>query len=118
MGDSGDKPRRRDTIVEQYSHSETERGHIQLERVLVVSIDENSAQYVVDWAMENFIRPDKDLVLLVHVRLVDTPLAPYADASGYIEEMAEERKVESHKLLKTYASQLWHKQASSNLLCV
>lgn len=116
MSEPADKTRRRETIVEQYSHNEAEHGVVELERVVVVSIDESSAQYVINWAVDNFVRPDKDLVVLVHVRLIDTPLAPYVDASGYIEEMAEERKVESHKLLKSFASRLWHRKASDRTI--
>ncbi|KAI9497678.1 hypothetical protein BDB00DRAFT_803589 [Zychaea mexicana] len=101
---------KRDTLVEQYSHNEEEHGHIQLQRVVVVSIDPNSAEYVLNWALNNFIQPDQDLVVLVHVRVLDIPMAPYVDSTGYMDDIAEERKEESHDLLKTYASRLWHKQ--------
>lgn len=37
-------------------------------------------------------------------------MAPYADSAGYMDDAAEERKTESHDLLKEYASGLWHKQ--------
>lgn len=51
---------RRDTIVEQYRHEGEHEGG--LDRVVMISIDPSSAEYILDWAMENFIRPDKDLV--------------------------------------------------------
>lgn len=112
MSNPADKAKHRETLVEQYSHNLEEHGLVHLERVMVVSVDENSAQYVINWAVNNFIRPDKDLVVLVHVRVLDTPLQPYVYATGFVEEMAEERKAKSHELLKTYASQLWEKQAN------
>lgn len=37
-------------------------------------------------------------------------MAPYADSAGYMDDAAEERKEESHDLLKEYASGLWNKQ--------
>ncbi|KAI9278448.1 hypothetical protein BDA99DRAFT_554082 [Phascolomyces articulosus] len=101
---------KRDTLVEQYSHTEDEHGTIQLQRVIVISIDPNSAEYVLNWALENFIRPESDLVVLIHVRILEIPMAPYVDSTGYMDDVAEERKEESHSLLKTYAGKLWHQQ--------
>ncbi|KAI7875953.1 adenine nucleotide alpha hydrolases-like protein [Lichtheimia hyalospora FSU 10163] len=105
------RDRRRDTIVEHYPLVEGQQ-QIEIQRVVVISIDPNSAKYVVDWAVDNFIQPSKDLVVLVHVRLLEMPMAPYADSAGYMDDAAEERKTESHDLLKEYASGLWHKQIS------
>ena len=53
--------RRRDTIVEHYPLVEGQQ-QIEIQRVVVISIDPNSAKYVVDWAVDNFIQPSKDLV--------------------------------------------------------
>ena len=53
---------KRDTLVEQYSHRDDEHGAIQLQRVVLISIDPNSAEYVLNWALDNFIRPESDLV--------------------------------------------------------
>ncbi|CDH48795.1 predicted protein [Lichtheimia corymbifera JMRC:FSU:9682] len=100
---------RRDTIVEHYPLVEGQQ-QVDIQRVVVISIDPNSAKYVIDWAVDNFIQPSKDLVVLVHVRLLEMPMAPYADSAGYMDDAAEERKTESHDLLKEYASGLWHKQ--------
>ncbi|KAJ8662397.1 hypothetical protein O0I10_002091 [Lichtheimia ornata] len=100
---------RRDTIVEHYPLVEGQQ-QVDIQRVVVISIDPNSAKYVIDWAVDNFIQPSKDLVVLVHVRLLEMPMAPYADSAGYMDDAAEERKAESHDLLKEYASGLWHKQ--------
>ncbi|KAI7854766.1 hypothetical protein BDC45DRAFT_508064 [Circinella umbellata] len=101
---------KRDTLVEQYSHNENEHGTIHLQRVVLISIDPNSAEYVLDWALDNFIRPESDLIVLVHVRILEIPMAPYIDSTGYMDDIAEERRNESHGLLKTYAAKLWHKQ--------
>ncbi|KAI9313422.1 hypothetical protein BX666DRAFT_1817847, partial [Dichotomocladium elegans] len=79
-------------------------------RVVCISIDSNSAKYVIDWALANFIRPETDLIVLVHVRVLDMPMAPYVDAAGYMDDVAEERRNESHDLLKMHASQLWEKK--------
>ena len=53
---------RNDTLVEHYSHHEDEHGKIQLQRIVVVSIDPGSADYVVNWAVDNYIRSESDLV--------------------------------------------------------
>lgn len=110
------RDRRRDTIVEYYDH-ESEAVQSKLDRVVMISIDENSAEYVYNWALDNFIQPERDLVVLTHVRILELPMAPYVDSTGYLEEEAEERRQESHKLLKEYASRLWHKQARTRQYC-
>ncbi|KAI8141969.1 hypothetical protein BJV82DRAFT_616623 [Fennellomyces sp. T-0311] len=101
---------RRDTLVEHYSHHADEHGKISLQRIVVVSIDPSSAEYVVNWALDNYIRPDSDLIVLVHVRVLEIPMAPYVDTTGYMDDVAEERREESHSLLKSWATQLWHKK--------
>jgi hypothetical protein len=111
MADKRD--RRRDTIVEYYDH-ENEAVQSKLDRVVLVSIDENSAEYVYNWTLDNFIQPERDLVVLTHVRVLELPMAPYVDSTGYLEEEAEERRQESHQLLKEYASRLWHKRVNIN----
>lgn len=52
---------RRDTIVEHYPLVEGQQ-QVDIQRVVVISIDPNSAKYVIDWAVDNFIQPSKDLV--------------------------------------------------------
>ena len=52
---------RRDTIVEHYPLVEGQE-QVDIQRVVVISIDPNSAQYVIDWAVDNFIQSSKDLV--------------------------------------------------------
>ncbi|ORY98493.1 hypothetical protein BCR43DRAFT_487628 [Syncephalastrum racemosum] len=103
------RDRRRDTIVEYYDH-ENEAVQSKLDRVVMVSIDENSAEYVYNWTLDNIVQPERDLVVLTHVRILELPMAPYVDSTGYLEEEAEERRQESHELLKAYASRLWHKR--------
>jgi hypothetical protein len=48
-------------------------------------------------------------VVLVHVRQIDIPVAPYINTSSYMDDMAEERRQESHNLLRYYATDL-HKR--------
>ncbi|KAI9021467.1 hypothetical protein CLU79DRAFT_753444 [Phycomyces nitens] len=81
-------------------------------RIIMISIDERS-DYVVNWALENFIRPETDMVILVHVRHLDVPVAPYINPTGYIEDNDEVGREESHRLLRTHAKEL----KKRNILC-
>ncbi len=47
-------------IVAEQVHPETE--HKDLKRIVAISIDEGSAEYVFDWAYNNYINPATDLV--------------------------------------------------------
>ncbi|CEG79255.1 hypothetical protein RMATCC62417_15446 [Rhizopus microsporus] len=94
---------KKDTLIH---HEEHDR---ELTRVVMVCLDPVSAQVTFDWALDNFIVPQKDLVVLVHVRQIDIPVAPYINTSSYMDDMAEERRQESHNLLRYYATDL-HKR--------
>ncbi|KAG1221479.1 hypothetical protein G6F68_020914 [Rhizopus microsporus] len=76
----------------------------------MVCLDPDSADTVFTWANDNFIIPSKDLVVLVHVRQIDIPVAPYINTTGYIDDISEERREESHRLLRYYAQDLHRKK--------
>jgi hypothetical protein len=48
------------SIVHENILPETE--HKDLTRIVAISIDEGSAEYVYDWATKNFIDPKRDMV--------------------------------------------------------
>lgn len=50
----------RDELIDKFSHNTNEQG--KLERVVVISIDKSSASYILEWALENFLQPHRDLV--------------------------------------------------------
>ncbi|KAI8369503.1 uncharacterized protein BYT42DRAFT_584700 [Radiomyces spectabilis] len=103
--------RKRDTLVEQFDHAP--EAHERLKRVVLISLDKHSADYVFNWAIENFIQPEKDLIILVNVRVVDAPLAPYINPTGFVEELDSGKREESHRLLNEYA----HKLHQMNIAC-
>lgn len=47
-----------------------------------------------------------DQVVLVHVRQIDIPVAPYINSTGYVDDVSEERREESHHLLRVFAEEL------------
>ncbi|KAI9275986.1 hypothetical protein BY458DRAFT_141536 [Sporodiniella umbellata] len=95
---------KQDTLIH---HEEHDRD---LSRVIMVCLDDESAETTFHWALDNFIVPHKDLIVLVHVRAVDIPVAPYINTTGYIDDVAEERREMSHRLLKRYAHNLYNKK--------
>ncbi|KAI8072934.1 hypothetical protein BC940DRAFT_251508 [Gongronella butleri] len=112
MASSNTEQSKRDQLIEKFSHDE----HFQrdLDRVVVVAIDPKSAEYVFDWAVKHFIRPEKDLVVLVHTRTIEaTTMAPFVDTSGMIEEYDDEKRQDSVSLLKQYA----HKLRDNKIAC-
>ncbi|KAI8340409.1 hypothetical protein BD560DRAFT_377628 [Blakeslea trispora] len=89
-------------IVEDFVHA-----HKDSYRVVAISIDEHSAEYVFEWAIKHFIQPATDQVVLLNCRTVDGPtMAPYFNPTGFIEEFDETKKLKSHALLKHYADRL------------
>ncbi|CAO3692863.1 unnamed protein product [Rhizopus stolonifer] len=70
----------------------------------------NKTETTFNWAQENFIVPHKDLIVLVNVRQVDIPVAPYINTTEYIDDIAEEKRDESHRLLRHYAHDLYKKE--------
>lgn len=47
-------------IIDESIHPDSH--HKDLKRIVAISIDEGSAEYVYDWAINNFINPASDLV--------------------------------------------------------
>jgi len=47
-------------IIDESIHPDSH--HKDLKRIVAISIDEGSAEYVFDWAVNNFINPASDLV--------------------------------------------------------
>jgi hypothetical protein len=47
-------------IIDEAIHPDTD--HKDLKRIVAIAIDEGSAEYVFDWAMNNFISSATDLV--------------------------------------------------------
>ncbi|KAI8047724.1 uncharacterized protein B0P05DRAFT_565399 [Gilbertella persicaria] len=90
-----------DTLVHSHSHEDTN-----LTRVVLVCLDPESAETTFHWAIDNFVIPQKDLVVLVHVRQIDIPVAPYINSTGYVDDVSAERREESHRLLRAYADKL------------
>lgn len=91
-------------IVDEAIHPDS--THKDLKRIIAVSIDEGSAEYVFDWALNNIINPATDLVVFLNTRTVDAPMAPYISPKNFVEEFDETKKIKSHKLLKSYADRL------------
>ncbi|GAA5806873.1 hypothetical protein MFLAVUS_000221 [Mucor flavus] len=91
-------------IVDESIHPDTH--HKELKRVVAISIDTESAEYVYDWAVNNFINPQTDLVVFLNCRIIDAPMAPYINPTGFIEEFDDKRKKKSHLLLREYADRL------------
>ncbi|KAI9472286.1 MAG: hypothetical protein EXX96DRAFT_583531 [Benjaminiella poitrasii] len=91
-------------IVDEAVHPE---GHHQdLKRIIAISIDEGSAEYVYDWAIHNIINPTTDLVVFLNCRQVDAPITPYFNPTGFVEELDDTKKIKSHCLLRHYAHKL------------
>ncbi|CEP19284.1 hypothetical protein [Parasitella parasitica] len=91
-------------IIDESIHPDSH--HKDLKRIVAISIDEGSAEYVFDWAINNFINPASDLVVFLNCRQVDAPIAPYINPTNFIEEFDDKKKLKSHHLLKTYADKL------------
>ncbi|SAM07787.1 hypothetical protein [Absidia glauca] len=85
----------------------------QVNRVVCVCLDESSGKDAFYWGLNHFIQPKNDLVILLHVRQIDIPVAPYINAAGYLDEIGEERREASHHLLRHYA----HKLAKKQIAC-
>lgn len=51
-------------IIDESIHPDSH--HKDLKRIVAISIDEGSAEYVFDWAVNNFINPASDLVSWLH----------------------------------------------------
>ncbi|ORZ21449.1 hypothetical protein BCR42DRAFT_448289 [Absidia repens] len=78
----------------------------QVNRVVCICLDEASGKDAFYWALDQFIQPEHDLVMLLNVRQIDLPVAPYINAAGYLDEIGEERREQSHHILRHYANKL------------
>ncbi|CAO3613303.1 unnamed protein product [Cunninghamella blakesleeana] len=96
-------------LQDQEIHS-TSESESNLSRVVCICLDTTSGKDAFEWAVDNFIQVKTDLVILLHVRQIDLPIAPYINATGYLDEVGEEIREESHQLLRHYASKLVKKQ--------
>ncbi|KAI9247818.1 hypothetical protein EDC94DRAFT_625769 [Helicostylum pulchrum] len=95
---------KKDTLVHASEGHAKEDHH--LTRVVLVCLDPESSETTFKWALDNFIVPEKDLIVLVHVRQIDIPVAPYIDSTGFIDDVSQERREESHHLLRLFAQEL------------
>ncbi|KXS22306.1 hypothetical protein M427DRAFT_169271 [Gonapodya prolifera JEL478] len=79
----------------------------QITRVLVISLDTSvHSQFAFQWAIDNFIKPENDLVVLVNVRPIATIPSPYGTS------VEEQHRIASHLLLQAYAQRLKKKHIS------
>ncbi|CAO3619027.1 unnamed protein product [Cunninghamella blakesleeana] len=107
----GENKTPREILIEKFSHEPDLQSS--LSRVVVVSIDPSSAEYVFEWAMENYIQPTKDLVVLINSRNIDVTMAPYINPTGFVEDFDDDKREASVKLLKEYA----HKLRDQHIAC-
>ncbi|KAI9596480.1 hypothetical protein BDF19DRAFT_394242 [Syncephalis fuscata] len=90
-------------------HPEVETA--QLKRVVCLALEySDHGRYAFDWAVENFIRPDTDLVVLLNVRNPVAVPAPYGagylDFSDYAMTIEKAHRDASHQFLRDYAARL------------
>ncbi|CAO3644116.1 unnamed protein product [Cunninghamella echinulata] len=93
-------------------HHSTSGSNTPLSRVVCICLDSTSGKDAFNWAVNSFIQPSTDLVILLHVRQIDLPIAPYINATGYLDEVGEELREESHQLLRHYAGKLVKKHVT------
>ncbi|KAI9318215.1 hypothetical protein BX666DRAFT_1936076 [Dichotomocladium elegans] len=105
------KDLKKDSLIEQEDYDHTANKDT-IQRLVVVSVDPDSAQYVSEWAIREFVRRDTDMVVLVHVRPFDVPIAPFVDGSVYMDELVQQRD-DSHRFLRAVAHKFWH----HNIVC-
>ncbi|KAI8088643.1 uncharacterized protein BX664DRAFT_372762 [Halteromyces radiatus] len=103
MSDKSTKSKH-DELIEKFSHEPDIQR--KLERVILISIDKSSADYILKWALINFIQPQKDLVVLVNTRRIDAAVGPYVNPSGFVEELDSSKREASISLLKENARKL------------
>ncbi|KAJ3409782.1 hypothetical protein CcCBS67573_g00793 [Chytriomyces confervae] len=80
-------------------------------RVIAIAVDSSKyAEYAFNWAINNIIRPETDQVVIMNVRpTVSLPAVYgtlYVDFSKEFESIEEANKLESHNLLRAFASKL------------
>ncbi|KAI8096899.1 uncharacterized protein BX664DRAFT_325130 [Halteromyces radiatus] len=95
-----------DQEIHNSGREQGEASSTQVNRVICICLDEASGRDAFYWALQHFIQPEHDLVMLLNVRQIDLPVAPYINASGYLDEIGEERREASHHILRHYAAKL------------
>ncbi|KAI8338093.1 hypothetical protein BC941DRAFT_452105 [Chlamydoabsidia padenii] len=99
----------REELIDRCSHDKEAQSR--LERVIVISIDSSSANYILEWALANFLQPHKDMVVLINVRKIDASIGSYVHPTRIVEEFDPQNKASrnaSIALLKEYIQ--WFRQ--------
>ncbi|KAJ3057277.1 hypothetical protein HK097_009936 [Rhizophlyctis rosea] len=100
-----------EAVVAEHVHPEAEEssGEGRIERVVVVALDHSkNSDKAFHWALDNFLNPKKDLLVLLNVRSI-TALpggfgSAYMDYSEYYTQMDEKARSDAHHLLQYYAA--------------
>ncbi|KAI9199374.1 uncharacterized protein BJ171DRAFT_518939 [Polychytrium aggregatum] len=84
-------------------------------RVVVIALDKSDhSEKAFSWSLDNFLRPESDLVVLVNVRPIVTLPGPfgsaYMDFQDYILRTEEKNREESHRLLRRASRPLKQRQ--------
>ncbi|KAJ3402332.1 hypothetical protein HDV05_008595, partial [Chytridiales sp. JEL 0842] len=82
---------------------------IRNKRLVMVALDKNDA-FPVNWVVENTLKPDKDLIVLVHVRPVVSVPETFSSSTEIEGLIEENNKIASHSLLKTQIKRLQDQQ--------
>ncbi|ORZ19324.1 hypothetical protein BCR42DRAFT_449089 [Absidia repens] len=106
----------RDELIAKFTHDTDTQS--KLERVVVISIDESSAKYILEWALSNFLQPQRDLVVLVNTRRLDAAVGPYVNPSGFVEELDSSKREASVALLKENARFLREKELACQAIAL
>ncbi|GAB5587328.1 hypothetical protein Unana1_02228 [Umbelopsis nana] len=91
-------------------HEAENKEYSRLTRVVLVCLDEGTGESVFQWSVLNFINPEVDMVILIHVRPSEHFTTPYGNQTDYLVKIAERHRDESHTLLKKYGAKLTAKK--------
>ncbi|GBB87936.1 hypothetical protein RclHR1_14430001 [Rhizophagus clarus] len=99
-----------DTVLTTTQDAETQSP---ITRVVVIAIDQSSHSHqAFDWSVNNFLRKESDLVVLVNVRPIPSIPGPYAIGASYMDfsevvtSIEEQHRIASHSLLQDFAAKL------------
>lgn len=84
------------SLIVESIHPET--VHKEPKRIVAVSIDDNSAEYVYDWAVNNFINPATDMVRNINHC---TSFNSYSKLAGRLSELSYSRPT-CRSIFKSY----------------
>ncbi|KAJ3214019.1 hypothetical protein HDU67_002163 [Dinochytrium kinnereticum] len=91
-------------IVEDHPVDENSSA---ITRVIVVAVDASShSEHALHWAVENYVRPSTDLVVLMNVRPHIVTPGPYGsmfDFQEFVITAEEQQRTDSHQMLQDYA---------------